>query len=66
MNCLTAEINYLNPWICSALISDPWFDYLLVSKGEMCRVVAGTGWCIERFLDSTGSQYIAVIRKGEA
>jgi SAM-dependent methyltransferase len=43
----------------------PWFDYLMVSKREMRRIIAGTGWRIERFIDSTGSQYIAVIRKRE-
>jgi len=41
----------------------PWFDYLLVSKKEMQRLISGTGWCIERFLDSKGPAYIAVIRK---
>lgn len=44
----------------------PWFDYLLVSKREVRRIMMGTGWRIERFIDSTGSQYIAVIRKREA
>lgn len=43
----------------------PWFDYLLVSKREMRRIMIGTGWRIERFIDSTGSQYIAVIGKRE-
>ncbi|MGA2238044.1 MAG: class I SAM-dependent methyltransferase [Candidatus Bathyarchaeia archaeon] len=43
----------------------PWFDYLLVSKREMHRIIAGTGWCIQCFIDSTGSQYIAIIRKRE-
>jgi len=43
----------------------PWFDYLLVSKREMHRIMIGTGWRIERFIDSTGSQYIAVIGKRE-
>jgi len=41
----------------------PWFDYLLVSKREMRSIVAGTGWCIERLIDSAGPQYIAVVRK---
>jgi len=43
--------------------STPWFDYLLVSKREMERIVAGTGWRIERFINSTGPQYIAIIQK---
>jgi SAM-dependent methyltransferase len=41
----------------------PWFDYLLVSKSEMRHLIAGTGWCIEHFLDSRGAPYIAIIRK---
>ncbi len=39
----------------------PWFNYLLVSKKEMRRLVHGTGWSIERFIDSKGPQYIAVL-----
>jgi hypothetical protein len=40
-----------------------WFDYLLVSKQEMENIVSGTGWKIERFLDSTDAPgvYIAII-----
>ncbi|MFQ5837438.1 MAG: class I SAM-dependent methyltransferase [Thermoplasmata archaeon] len=41
----------------------PWFDYLLVSKGEMESIVGGTGWKVRRFIDSEGSPYIAVIGK---
>jgi cyclopropane fatty-acyl-phospholipid synthase-like methyltransferase len=41
----------------------PWFDYLLASKSEMRRIVAGTGWRIERFIHSHGAQYIAIITK---
>lgn len=40
-----------------------WFDYLLVSRDEMRHLVAGTGWRIERFITSSGPQYIAIIRK---
>ena len=40
-----------------------WFDYLFVSKQEMENIVNGTGWKIERFLDSTSVPgiYIAII-----
>jgi SAM-dependent methyltransferase len=40
-----------------------WFDYLLVSKQEMENIVSGTGWKIERFLDSTDASgvYIAIM-----
>ncbi|HUU21646.1 MAG TPA: class I SAM-dependent methyltransferase [Phycisphaerae bacterium] len=41
----------------------PWFDYLMVSKDEMRRIVAGTGWKITRFFDSKGSGYVAVLEK---
>ncbi|MFQ6064211.1 MAG: class I SAM-dependent methyltransferase [Candidatus Bathyarchaeia archaeon] len=41
-----------------------WFDYLLVSKEEMKEILRGTGWRIRKFLDSEGSQYIAIIEKG--
>lgn len=40
-----------------------WFDYLLVSKGEMTDVLKDTGWKIEKFIDSGESIYVAVIRK---
>jgi SAM-dependent methyltransferase len=40
-----------------------WFDYLLVSKEEMKRILKGTGWKVKQFLDSEGSQYIAIIEK---
>ena len=40
-----------------------WFDYLLVSRDEMRDILAGTGWRVERFLDSGGSVYTAVIEK---
>ena len=41
----------------------PWFDYLLVSKDEMQRIAAGTGWAITRFFDSDGSRYVAVLAR---
>jgi SAM-dependent methyltransferase len=41
----------------------PWFDYLLVSKSEMRKIVTGTGWCIQRFIDSSGPLYIGIIGK---
>lgn len=40
-----------------------WFDYLLVSKNEMKNILKGTGWRVKRFIDSSGSVYIAVIEK---
>ncbi len=41
----------------------PWFDYLLVSQDEMRSILAGTGWHVDRFIDSKGSHYVAVITK---
>ncbi len=41
----------------------PWFDYLLVSRDEMRRILDGTGWRVGRFVDSAGSAYVAVIEK---
>jgi SAM-dependent methyltransferase len=39
----------------------PYFDYLMVSKGELKQIVQGTGWKIDRFIESSGSIYIAVL-----
>ena len=41
----------------------PWFDYLIVSKREMKRILEGTGWRVKRFVDSQGSVYIGIIEK---
>ena len=40
-----------------------WFDYLLVSKGEMERILENTGWKIGQFVDSGKSSYVAIIEK---
>jgi len=41
----------------------PWFDYLMVSRDEMKEMMKETKWRIKRFIDSDGSQYIAIIEK---
>jgi SAM-dependent methyltransferase len=41
----------------------PWFEYLFVSKTEMRSLLQGTGWLVDRFLDSEGPMYIAILRK---
>ena len=41
----------------------PWFDYLMVSKEEMEVILNGTDWKINRYIDSAGAYYIAVIDK---
>jgi SAM-dependent methyltransferase len=40
-----------------------WFDWLMVSKEEMKEILNGTGWKVKEFIDSEGSQYIAIIEK---
>lgn len=44
----------------------PWFDYLMVSRDEMATILDGTGWRIERTLESDGPGYVAVIGKQRA
>lgn len=41
----------------------PWFDYLMVSKEEMENILDGTDWKVNRFIESDGSIYIAIIDK---
>jgi len=40
-----------------------WFDYLLVSKKEMEKILSGTGWKVRKYIDSQTSVYFAVIEK---
>jgi SAM-dependent methyltransferase len=41
----------------------PWFDYLLVSKSEMKKILQGTGWRISRFISGDGPAYVAIMEK---
>lgn len=41
----------------------PWFDYLMVSKEEMENILDGTDWEVNKFIESDGSVYIAIIDK---
>jgi len=43
--------------------ASPWFDYLIVSKKEMKRILEGTGWKVKRFVGSKGPVYIGIIEK---
>jgi SAM-dependent methyltransferase len=43
--------------------ASPWFDYLLVSREEMERLLRRTGWHVSRFYRSGGPAYSAVIVK---
>ena len=44
-------------------MATPWFDCLFLSKAEMRRLVAGTGWRVVRVIDSRGPKYIVVLEK---
>jgi len=41
----------------------PWFDWLLVSHGELRQLLHDTPWRIEHIIDGEGPQYIAVLCK---
>ena len=43
----------------------PWFDYLLVTRREMERILRGTGWTVKRFIPPHGISYVAIIVKPE-
>jgi SAM-dependent methyltransferase len=43
-------------------LATPWFDYLMVGRGELRDILDGTGWMLERTIDSDDT-YIAVIDK---
>ncbi len=44
-------------------LATPWFDYLIVSPGEMEALLEGTGWRARRFFRDEGSVYAAVLEK---
>lgn len=41
----------------------PYFDYLMVSKDEMKNILEGTDWRVDKFIDSEGSMYMAILDK---
>ena len=41
----------------------PWFDYLIVSKGEMKDILRGTGWAVSRYVDHGEAIYAAIIER---
>ena len=43
-------------------LATPWFDYLMVSVGEMESILIGTGWHIEDSI-AEGQRYVAMIQK---
>jgi hypothetical protein len=40
-----------------------WFDYLLASRDEVKKIVAGTGWKIRTFIEHKESRFAVVIDK---
>jgi len=42
---------------------DDWFDYLFVSKQEMEKIIDGTGWQIDHYIDGDDPRYVAVLEK---
>lgn len=40
-----------------------WFDYLLVSKEELKKILTNTDWEIKRFIDGNDGQYIMLLSK---
>lgn len=41
----------------------PWFEYLIVSRKEMKKILKGTGWRVKRFIDSQSPPYIGILEK---
>jgi len=41
----------------------PWFDFLQVSKIELRKILAGTGWTVGRVINHSSPIYVAVIEK---
>lgn len=48
-----------------ATYASEWFDYLLVSKNEMRKIITGSGWKIIKFIGGADGSYIAVIKKSK-
>jgi 2-polyprenyl-3-methyl-5-hydroxy-6-metoxy-1,4-benzoquinol methylase len=44
-------------------IISPWFNYWLAAKSEIQKMLDGTDWHVQDFIDSRGPIYIAVIVK---
>ncbi len=41
----------------------PWFDYLLIEKEEVEKIVEGTPWTVGKYIDSDSDPYIMVLSK---
>ena len=40
-----------------------WFDYLVASQSDMKAILSGTGWQVDRFIETGDRRYSAIIRK---
>jgi len=40
-----------------------WFDYLMVSRDEMKKVIEGTGWHVARFIPESGTVYAGILER---
>lgn len=41
----------------------PWFDFLMATREDLTEIVSGTGWVIDRLINSGTAAYIAIIVK---
>ncbi|MBN2227573.1 MAG: class I SAM-dependent methyltransferase [candidate division Zixibacteria bacterium] len=41
----------------------PWFDYLIVSRDELEKIIEGTGWYVNRYIDGPSPSYIMILEK---
>ena len=48
---------------CYRNLKGHWYDWLFVSRDEMRKIVAGTGWVVRTFIEPEGAQYVGVLEK---
>jgi SAM-dependent methyltransferase len=44
----------------------PWFDFFRITPGELSGLLGGTGWEVQKLLQSEDGLYVAVIDKADA
>ncbi len=49
--------------VCYLAYRSKWFDYLMVSKGEMGSILDGTGWRVKQFIDLQDRRISVLLRK---
>jgi hypothetical protein len=42
-------------------LTDPWFDFLIVSPDELTAILEGTGWGVRTLLEQDGSPYYVAV-----